>query len=306
VSEANRSGPVSEAKESASASATLIATDLDQTMIYSPASLRLPGPDIDAPTLVSVEVLDGKPSAFMTLDAHRGFEALSGAHTLVPCTTRTVEQFLRIRLPLAPAGRPQYAVTSNGGTLLVDGRPDADWRQGLDQRLRETASPLAEVTAALKERATGDWVLKRRSADDLFTYLVVDLAAVPDGFLAEWGQWCADHGWLLSVQGRKVYSTPIGLRKSAAISEVAARVGTDRMLAAGDGLLDAEMLELADAAIRPCHGELEGLDWHRPHVSITERAGVLGGEEIVRWFGKQAVPTGGLKSGSGCLISEAV
>jgi hypothetical protein len=269
-------------------SGTLIATDLDQTMIYSPGALRLPGPDVDAPTFISVEVLDGKPSAFMTATAHHGFEALSAVHTLVPCTTRTVEQFLRIRLPLAATGRPQYAVASNGGTLLVDGRPDADWRQGLDQRLRETASPLAEVTAALKERATGDWVLKRRSADDLFTYLVVDLAAVPDGFLAEWGQWCADHGWLLSVQGRKVYSTPIGLRKSAAIAEVAARVGTTRMLAAGDGLLDAEMLELADAAIRPCHGELEGLGWTRPHVSVTDRAGVLGGEEIVRWFGEQA------------------
>ncbi len=267
---------------------TLVATDLDQTMIYSPGALRLPGADLDAPTLISVEVMDGRPSAFMTIDAHRGFEALSAAHTLVPCTTRTVEQFLRIRLPLAAAGRPRYAVASNGGTLLVDGVPDPEWRRGLDERLRATASPLAEVVAALKQRARGDWVLKRRSADELFTYLVVDLAAVPDGFLAEWGQWCADHGWLLSVQGRKVYSTPVGLRKSAAISEVAARVGTDRMLAAGDGLLDAEMLELADAAIRPCHGELEGLDWHRPHVSVTQRPGVLGGEEIVRWFVEQA------------------
>lgn len=267
---------------------TLIATDLDQTMIYSPGALRLPGPHTAAPTLVSVEVLDGRPSAFMTQTAHEGLAKLAADHTLVPCTTRTVEQFLRIRLPLTHNGPPRYAVASNGGTLLVDGRPDADWRAGLDQRLRETASPLAEVTTALKSRASGEWVLKRRSADGLFTYLVVDLAAVPDGFLSEWGQWCADHGWLLSVQGRKVYSTPVGLRKSAAVAEVAARTGSRRLLAAGDGLLDAEMLELADAAIRPCHGELESLGWHRPHVSVTAQAGVLGGEEIVDWFGRQA------------------
>jgi hypothetical protein len=49
------------------------------------------------------------------------------------------------------------------------------------------------------------------------------------------------------------------------------------------------MLELADAAIRPCHGELEGLGWSRPHVTVTAQAGVLGGEEIVTWFGEQAV-----------------
>ncbi len=267
---------------------TLIATDLDQTMIYSPASLRLPGADLDAPVLISVEVMDGRPSAFMTADAYRGLAALSAAHAVVPCTTRTVEQFRRIRLPLTGSGRPAFAVTSNGGTLLVDGRPDPEWRSGLDRRLSESASPLAEVTAALAGRARGDWVLKRRSADGLFTYLVVDLAAVPGGFLAEWGQWCTDHGWLLSVQGRKVYSTPLGLSKSAAIAEVAARTAAVRTLAAGDGLLDAEMLERADAGIRPRHGELEGLGWHRPHVTVTEQPGVLGGAEIVRWFGAQA------------------
>ncbi len=265
---------------------TVIACDLDQTVIYSARALRLTCADKDAPPMASVEVLDGRPAAFMTMNAFEALPALSREHRFVPCTTRTVEQFERVRLPLAATG-PSYAITSNGGNILVAGRPDRDWRADLDERLATTASPLREVSEALKSRTAGDWVIKRRSADDLFCYLVVELARVPAHFLADWGQWCAEHGWLLSVQGRKIYSTPVGLRKSAAVTEIAARVGADRVIAAGDGQLDADLLELADAGIRPRHGELAELGWTRPHVRITDKVGVLAGEEIVHWFGQQ-------------------
>jgi hydroxymethylpyrimidine pyrophosphatase-like HAD family hydrolase len=267
---------------------TLIACDLDQTLIYSSRALRLPGADTDAPTMVSVEVIEGRPMSFMTLAATQALTKLSAEHPFVPCTTRTVEQFRRVRVPLTRHSEFDFAVASNGGNLLVNGRPDPDWRRGLDQRLADTASPLAEVVSELRLRASGDWVLKRRSADDLFCYLVVDLGRIPEHFLSDWHGWCEQHGWLLSVQGRKVYSTPVGLRKSAAIAEVAARVGADRLIAAGDGLLDAELLDLADAGIRPSHGELEELGWTRPHVETTTQVGILAGEEIIGWFGRRA------------------
>ncbi len=269
----------------------LLACDLDQTLIYSSRALRFSMPDAAAPVLRSVEVLDGRPISFMTLAAAELLTALSAADVFVPCTTRTVEQFQRVRLPLAPSrpgSSPGYAVTSNGGNLLVDGVPDLDWRTSLASRISESGCSLAEVVQELTVRAGGDWVLKRRTADDLFCYLVVDLALVPAGFLADWGGWCEERGWLLSVQGRKVYSTPLALRKAAAIEEVARRVGTTRVLAAGDGRLDAEMLQFADAGIRPAHGELAELGWSHPGVTVTEQVGVLAGEEILRWFGRGA------------------
>ncbi len=65
------------------------------------------------------------------------------------------------------------------------------------------------------------------------------------------------------------------------------------MFAAGDGALDAPMLEAADAGIRPCHGELEALDWQHPTVAVTEAAGVSAGEEILAWFaGFTRIPAG--------------
>nr|WP_328842143.1 HAD family hydrolase [Nakamurella leprariae] len=259
---------------------TLVATDLDRTMIYSAAALALPGPDEAAPTLICTEVYQGVPLSFSTATAVAALQQVHRSAVLVPVTTRTDAQYRRVRFPgIAPA----FAVTSNGGSIVVDGAPDAGWAAAVRRRLAETSAPLAEVVAEVDRRA-GDWVLKRRTAEDLFCYLVAEPSTVPDGFVADWDAWCRERGWWVSVQGRKIYAIPLALTKERALAEVAARAGTDRTLAAGDGALDAGFLTMADAAMRPPHGELHQLGWTAAGVSMADVPGVLAGEQIARWF----------------------
>jgi hypothetical protein len=63
---------------------------------------------------------------------------------------------------------------------------------------------------------------------------------------------------------------------------VVRRTGATAVLAAGDSLLDADLLEMADLAVRPAHGELHEIGWRRPHLEVTDASGVLAGEDIVR------------------------
>jgi hypothetical protein len=92
----------------------------------------------------------------------------------------------------------------------------------------------------------------------------------------------------VSLQGRKVYAVPAGLTKSAAAAEVVARCGGGPLLAAGDSLLDADLLDAADAAIRPAHGELADSGFTRPHVVVTATTGVHAGEELLHWLARRA------------------
>ncbi|MGW4648006.1 HAD family hydrolase [Kitasatospora sp. NPDC004289] len=263
----------------------LVASDLDRTLIYSNRALALDVPDRLAPRLLSVEVHDGKALSFMTEQAAGLLVELVQEAVFVPATTRTRAQYERVNLPgPTPGWVPPYAICANGGQLLVGGVPDKDWQAEVKSRLVEGSSPLDEVVEHLALVADPEWTHKRRVADGLFAYLVVERAQLPEGWLAELTGWCAERGWSVSLQGRKVYAVPAPLSKSAALAEVERRVGAATVLSAGDSLLDADLLLAAEHSWRPGHGELADSGWTAPGVTALTQIGVAAGEEIVRQF----------------------
>jgi len=264
----------------------LIACDLDRTLIYSHRFF------ISLDSANCVEIYRDTPISFMTMAASIRLECLARTEILLPATTRTVDQFNRIQLP----GRPyRYAVTSNGATILHNGVPDTGWRLAVEERVQAGSVPITEVMAELHNRVSDRWVRNVRVAEELFCYLVVDESAVPDAFVGEWSSWCTPRGWTVSRQGRKIYSAPTGLCKSAAVAEVRRRLVDSGelaehapLLAAGDGVLDSDLLEYADAAIRPAHGELHDLEWTTTCLRVTRSKGPAAAEEILDWFSDRA------------------
>lgn len=266
-------------------SRTVVFGDLDQTLIYSAASMRLVGPDQAAPRLLCVEVFQGRPLSFVTEAAASHVVDLARTGLFVPATTRTIEQYERVHLP-GPA--PRFALCANGGRLLRDGVEDLDFTGEVTDRLASSGAPLAEVLEEL-HRVSGavggtSFVEKVRDASGLFCYAVVDRASMPRRWVEDLIGFASERGWGVSVQGRKVYCVPRALTKSAAALQVVDLLGATRLVAAGDSLLDAELLEVADVAIRPRHGELADADWTREHVQLTTTTGILAGEEIAAWL----------------------
>jgi predicted mannosyl-3-phosphoglycerate phosphatase (HAD superfamily) len=254
----------------------LVACDLDRTLVYSARALGLTGQDSHAPRLVVAEVYQGVPISFCTRDAELLLIALAQTAELVPTTTRTRAQYERIKLPV----QPEYAIAANGGHILVGGVPDRDWSAHVASSLESGCAPLQEIVEHLERISDPHWLLKSRVAEDLFAYLVVQRDELPAALMTDLSGWCASRGWTVSLQGRKVYCVPDPLTKSAAVAEIARRCAAVRTVAAGDSLLDADMLAAADEAVRPAHGELHDVAWLSARLSVTERAGVLGGQEI--------------------------
>ena len=84
----------------------LFASDLDNTLLFS-VSHRQEGDRC-------VEWLDGNEQGFMTPETISLLETVHGLTRLIPVTTRSVAQYLRIRFPVTP----DYAVAANGAVLL--------------------------------------------------------------------------------------------------------------------------------------------------------------------------------------------
>ncbi len=257
---------------------TLVATDLDQTLIYSRRAIARWGGGSDA--VAAVEQYQGVDSSFMTATAAATLARLADTALVVATTTRTPEQLARVRLPGIPSA---FAVAANGGVLLVDGVPDAAWSATVAEQVTSGA-PLAEVLDHAQRVCRPEWTKLVRTASELFCYAVLDRPSLPATFVADETGWAAARGWRVSLQGRKLYWVPASLTKSAAVAEVARRAGTRRTVAAGDSLLDADLLLAADAAIMARHGELHESGWSAPHVEVTAACGIRAGEEIVAWF----------------------
>ncbi|SDY40814.1 Hydroxymethylpyrimidine pyrophosphatase [Micromonospora pattaloongensis] len=263
-------------------SRVLVASDLDRTLIYSEAALALATGE--RPRLICVEHYLGREASFMTERAGELARHLSGVATVMPTTTRTPEQLHRVTLP---GGPQRFAVAANGGILLVDGQVDAAWSTQVRRRLAE-AAPLDEVWAYLGRVCDQAWTTKLRNAEDLFCYAVIDRIRMPTEFLTQTTEWAVRRGWGTSLQGRKLYWVPKTLTKAAAVREVARRIDAAIVLAAGDSLLDIDLLESADLGVHPRHGELFDTDWSAPHVTRTSETGVLAGEAILEWFAATA------------------
>ncbi len=259
----------------------LVACDLDQTLIYSRRAFRLP-PGAAEPDVVIAEYLDGEPLSYVTVREVELLRRLAAAVPVVPVTTRTRAQYARVDLGFAP----EYAVAANGGHLLVDAEPDPAWADGVREHLAASGAPIEQVRerayalAQEAETAGRPWARTIRDADGLFVYLVAtERPAIPD--LDDVTAELAEQGWTVSVQGRKVYFVPRALTKEAALAEVLRRSGAVRLAAAGDSLLDAGMLAMAEVALRPAHGELHDQAAELvPGVTVTAAAGLLAGEEL--------------------------
>ena len=276
-------------RASTTASPALVTLDMDRTLIYSANAITQGAPDASrAEALLAaarcVEIYQGKPQSYMSESAIGSLLELDRIAQVVPTTTRTIEQYRRIELPL---GTPEFAITSNGGNILVDGEPDEAWSTHVAGLLGSLGAGIDEVYRRLDSDARDTpWLRTLRIADGLFCYVVVELDLLPPDVVPTWARWAAEVGWNVSRQGRKVYVMPNPITKHIAVEEVRRRMSVwPRVsLAAGDGVLDQPMLVGSDAAIRPRHGELEELDWQHPDVVVTTGSGLAASEEMLEWL----------------------
>lgn len=251
-----------------------VAVDLDRTLIWSRLSQ---GPLAVEGLLVCVEVYQGLEQSFMTRRATELFAELARRVPVVPTTTRTVEQYRRVRLPGPP---PAHALCLNGARLLVDGVEDQGFSALMQQRVAASA-PYDEVTGDVAALCAGRRFVKDlRDAGRVFCYVVVHQPP-PTAWLSELAGLAGGHGWTVNDQGNKIYVVPERLTKGAALSSLRERTGWTSVLAAGDSLLDASLLEVADVAVVPHGSQLALSGWSRPHVVVTDAGGVLAGEEIL-------------------------
>ena len=256
----------------------LFASDLDQTLIYSRNSM---GMDVSEDELVEVERYEGKPLSYMTKKSQSELWEINESAFFLPVTTRTQAQYERVT-GIFEGQAPRFAVISNGAVILENGQPIKEWSDGIRQQCVSRKTIITELLPEIERHFSEDWVLKVREADDWFVYLIVDRARFPEDKLDFYTETFKKLGWGMSLQGRKLYFMPESITKAGAMEYIKKRLEASYVIAAGDSLLDLDLLESADYSMLASHGEAVRSAVPVPgHVHKTEKHGIKAGEEIL-------------------------
>lgn len=255
----------------------LFTSDLDRTLIYSNNMLEKYPVEGDC---LPIEYKGDRIISNMTMRAIELLKEIDDKHLFIPVTTRAIYQYERIDL-FQQDIQPKYAITSNGGTIFVNGKKDVEWDQINRNRIAETAVSNEDMRKVFAEIEHKQWMLKEFYIDDLFFMFHVDQTKMP---MDEWQAFEENLyriGWRAFLQGRKLYLLPIQLEKAAAINYIKQDLAVDFHVAAGDSLMDYAMLKEADIGYSPFHGELYQQYREDPYIRWIDRYGASSAEDIL-------------------------
>ncbi|HEY4430759.1 MAG TPA: HAD family hydrolase [Paenibacillus sp.] len=260
----------------------IYASDLDRTLIYSLGAIGVPE---NTPGLIPAEVIEGKTRSYISQQALNQLLDLTARVIFIPVTTRTIQQYKRINL-FQETVIPDYAVTSNGGNILIGGVVDREWRESIGRLVARHSATAEEVRSYIKDVVREDWIISEHYCDDLFYTFVVYRDQLPLDEITNLSDRLYNLGWRVSLQGRKLYAVPAAVNKSDAILHLRRTVRSEPMVASGDSLLDKSLLESADYAIAPCHGEIfaeQQTGLVKSRYPFTKESGVFAGDEILQY-----------------------
>ena len=204
-------------------------SDLDGTLIFSAARKQVGD--------IVIERKDGKEISCITSRQAELFKTLKN---VIPVTTRSVEQYRRIEFSRF-GFEPKYSLCANGGILLVDGSPDAEWSEWSESIFRECKAELSRFRELLENDPHRSFEV--RLVDGLFLFTKSAEPSETLRYLGN-GELCESF-----YTGEKVYVIPKKLNKGAAVKRLGERLELSEFAAAGDSLMDLSMLNAADIAV---------------------------------------------------------
>lgn len=252
----------------------IFASDLDRTLIYSKRAM-MDFPPKEPVDSVPVEFKAENEVSFMTREALDYLQQIAAGILFVPVTTRSLEQYQRVSFPFSC----EYAVTTNGATILHHGEPLVEWEQKRNQHVEGSAIALEDLLDELK--TVCEFQGRLRVVEELFAYYTLN--ELPSkAFVKELDGALQNKGWRVSLQGRKLYFMPKAVSKGNAIQYIQEREGIATLIGAGDSRFDDDFLQHCQFPFVLGHGELAKMGNMKEHYHMINQVGIKGGEELLR------------------------
>lgn len=215
---------------------TTLYCDLDNTLIYSHRKTLNVNKRV-------VERLNGREQSYMTERTYSFLKSLSNTR-IIPVTTRTMEQFLRLKETLA-ALNCCHAVIYNGAVLLRNWEIDTSWLMESRELAEESTDDMQIAKSFLYQDCNA---YKKCYFERLFCYASVeDPPKVAQSLRERVNESLVD----VFYDRRKVYCAPKAINKGAAVNRLSKLIESELTIGIGDSDNDLPMLSQVDMPIAP-------------------------------------------------------
>ncbi len=204
----------------------IFCTDLDNTLIYSYKK------EIGEEKRC-VEIYKDREVSFITEKSFQLLTKIPKKAMVVPVTTRTVEQYQRVKLGI---GMPKYALTCNGGVLLKDGERDMGWYYDSLKLAEKSWDELWKAQDILK--FDRDRSMEVRFIEELFVFTK---SREPKRTVHKLREELDLSKIDVFSNGVKIYAIPKSLTKGNAICRLKESLGIEYMTAKGYDIFDLIM-----------------------------------------------------------------
>lgn len=255
----------------------LFTSDLDRTLIYSSRMIEA------YPVLGSireVEKKDGKTISYMSEQAMELLKTVHYEHHFIPVTTRAVHQYKRIQF-FQEELQPKYAITSNGGTIIIDGKVDEEWKKILHRKISQSSILQKDVLKLFAQLRHSSWVESEHYVDQSFFMFRIRRDYMPTDEIDQLADLLYQKGWKLYLHGPKLYLLPIHLTKANAIDHIKQYIDFDLQIAAGDSVMDYDMLAASTIGYSFKHGDLFAEKAQDQHIRWIQQLGIHASEELL-------------------------
>lgn len=204
----------------------LLACDLDNTLIHSYRHKK----END----ICIEMINDKQQGFISSHTYELIKNLPENITLLPVTTRSIEQYMRIKWEKAP----EYALVTNGTILLKNNIP-------LEY---EDINKYYNEIQNLERKINPDDFTKIKLVDNMYLFAYRDKSDGIEKFAEKYSKMTT-----LETQfsGRKIYFFPPPANKGRAVKKFSEKFNYDFIISSGDSSIDFSMFEISDIAIVP-------------------------------------------------------
>lgn len=245
----------------------IFATDLDRTIIYSSKYINQP--------ITNLKKISIKDKIYIESNTYNILKEISNKVTIIPVTNRNKEEYCD--LLLFNEIYIKYLILCSGSQIFINNKEDKIYKAMLESKYEKLIYKRKQILEFIQNSKIISFIKKIEFVNK-YGLLIKFKKTKDENNIKLFFNSPIFSSWNTYYAPNRVFLFPYFINKYFAIEYIKANYINEKIIAAGDSMLDYKMIKNANLGIIPNHSDFKLND---KNIIITKKSGILAGNEIL-------------------------